>query len=416
MSNKAIILIGGPSKGTRFRPLSLDIPKLLFPIAGKAMIYHHIEACSKIPNMSEILLLGFFQENQLSSFIESATKQFKIPIKYINEVKMLGTAGGLYHYRETILQNQPENIFVLHSDICCSFPLGDLLRFHLENQRICTIMGTQVSKEYANQYGCLVRDENTLELLHYAEKPETFVSNLINCGIYCFKSQFFDQIGKTMNDIKAQQQLQLQQQQQNLIEYPEIIRKGTATENLRLEQDIFVPLAGTDSISVYLYNGFWRQIKNAGSSVYCQDLYFKHYREHKPEILKSGENIIGDVIIDPTATIDPTAKIGPDVYIGPNVKVGKGVRIVHSIILDSSEIKDHACILYSIIGWSSSVGPWARIEGIPNYTPFLYKEDKRKGITIFGSGAQACGEVIVYNCIVMPHKQLDRNYTNEILL
>jgi len=30
---KGIILVGGPSTGTRFRPLSMDLPKPLFPIA-----------------------------------------------------------------------------------------------------------------------------------------------------------------------------------------------------------------------------------------------------------------------------------------------------------------------------------------------------------------------------------------------
>lgn len=29
--SKGIILVGGPSKGTRFRPLSFDVPKPLFP-------------------------------------------------------------------------------------------------------------------------------------------------------------------------------------------------------------------------------------------------------------------------------------------------------------------------------------------------------------------------------------------------
>ena len=45
---KAIILIGGPQKGTRFRPLSFDVPKPLFPVAGYPIIYHHISALSKV--------------------------------------------------------------------------------------------------------------------------------------------------------------------------------------------------------------------------------------------------------------------------------------------------------------------------------------------------------------------------------
>ena len=45
---KAVILIGGPSRGTRFRPLSFKVPKPLFPVAGEPVIEHHIEACAKV--------------------------------------------------------------------------------------------------------------------------------------------------------------------------------------------------------------------------------------------------------------------------------------------------------------------------------------------------------------------------------
>lgn len=34
--------------GTRFRPLSFEVPKPLFPVAGVPMLQHHIEACAKV--------------------------------------------------------------------------------------------------------------------------------------------------------------------------------------------------------------------------------------------------------------------------------------------------------------------------------------------------------------------------------
>jgi len=38
----------GVFAGTRFRPLSLNVPKPLFPVAGIPMIQHHIEACAQV--------------------------------------------------------------------------------------------------------------------------------------------------------------------------------------------------------------------------------------------------------------------------------------------------------------------------------------------------------------------------------
>lgn len=42
-------------------------------------------------------------------------------------------------------------------------------------------MHTQVSAESANQFGELVADPVTKELLHYTEKPETFVRVITKC-------------------------------------------------------------------------------------------------------------------------------------------------------------------------------------------------------------------------------------------
>ncbi|CAL8079365.1 unnamed protein product [Calicophoron daubneyi] len=82
---KAILLIGGPCKGTRFRPLSLELPKPLFPIAGFPVIYHHIEAFSKLPGLREIILLGFYQPNEaLTQLIANAQREFKVIVRYVN--------------------------------------------------------------------------------------------------------------------------------------------------------------------------------------------------------------------------------------------------------------------------------------------------------------------------------------------
>nr|GME13872.1 mannose-1-phosphate guanyltransferase alpha [Ipomoea batatas] len=57
-----------------------------------------------------------------------------------------------------------------------------------------TILVSKVSPESASEFGELVSDPATNELLHYTEKPETFVSERINCGVYVFTPDIFTAI------------------------------------------------------------------------------------------------------------------------------------------------------------------------------------------------------------------------------
>lgn len=99
---KAVILVGGPQKGrykqfygdenslftqlswilgTRFRPLSLDLPKPLFPIAGRSIIQHHIEACVQIKELKEILVIGYYPAAQMERFVADMQNLYDVIIR-----------------------------------------------------------------------------------------------------------------------------------------------------------------------------------------------------------------------------------------------------------------------------------------------------------------------------------------------
>lgn len=203
--SKAVILIGGPNQpGNHFRPLSLDLPKPLFLIAGREMLYFHVEACARVPNLTEIVMIGSYDEGLFTRFFDSVVTRFNVPIRYLKEDKALGTAGGIRFFQEEILQGEPASLFVLHCDVCCSFPLTEMMHFHLRHAGSCTVLGKRVFHDEAKKYGCLVADPMSKEILHWAEKPETFVSDIINCGIYLFDVSLMDVIVRVGDQISRQ--------------------------------------------------------------------------------------------------------------------------------------------------------------------------------------------------------------------
>ncbi|XP_023366162.1 mannose-1-phosphate guanyltransferase alpha isoform X2 [Otolemur garnettii] len=484
---KAVILIGGPQKGTRFRPLSFEVPKPLFPVAGVPMIQHHIEACAQVPGMQEILLIGFYQPDEpLTQFLEAAQQEFNLPVRYLQEFAPLGTGGGLYHFRDQILAGGPEAFFVLNADVCSDFPLNAMLAAHRQDRHPFLLLGTTANRTQSLNYGCIVENPQTHEVLHYVEKPSTFISDIINCGIYLFSPDAL----KPLRDV-----FQRNQQDGQLEDSPGLW-PGAGT--IRLEQDVFSALAGQGQIYVYLTDGIWSQIKSAGSALYASRLYLGRYEFTHPERLAKhtpgGPQIRGNVYIHPTAKVAPSAvvssgpspgvktgggqdgwvpqvsllyhslrygleqidhfplicsrkeldwgstnlskaystcsssQLGPNVSIGKGVTVGEGVRLRESIVLHGATLQEHTCVLHSIVGWGSTVGRWARVEGTPNDpnpndprarmdSESLFKDGKLlPAITILGCRVRIPAEVLILNSIVLPHKELSRSFTNQIIL
>ncbi|VEL19330.1 unnamed protein product [Protopolystoma xenopodis] len=239
--------------------MSLELPKPLFPIAGYPIVYHHIEAFAQLDSIREVVLIGFYQPNDaINQLIYSCQKEFKIQIRYLQEFTSLGTAGGIYQFRDQLLAGEPDLLFVMNSDVCCDLPLREMLEFHrqLGSGDRFVMMATEATRQQSMQYGCIIESTETHEarfpdyyVLHYVEKPATFVSTLINCGVYLFTPGIF----KFIRIAFLEHQNSLNQD-----------IKGQCKESVHLEKEIFQPLAGSGTLFVFHTNRFWSQIKFAG--------------------------------------------------------------------------------------------------------------------------------------------------------
>jgi mannose-1-phosphate guanylyltransferase len=280
-------------------------------------------------------------------------------------------------------------------------------------------LSTEADRVESINYGCLVTDKNTGEVTHYVEKPNSYVSPLINCGIYLVSTDIFPQIATVFYSRPKNENGNGSN------------GNGKDQGHIQLEQEVLTPLAGTGKFFTLTLNMKWAQVKNAASAIYANRQALELQRKYDPESTKSSVKctIFDNVFIHPTAQVADSAVIGPNVSIGKGVVIAPGVRIRESIILDNSVIEDHTLVIHSIIGRNSKIGKWTRVEGtavdpdpnkpfakIKNLPLFNAQGKINPSTCILGYGVSVASETILLNSIVLPSKELTRSFKNEIIL
>ena len=225
-----------------------------------------------------MLLIGFYEESVFKEFVKGAHDKFEFAVKYLREYQALGTAGGLYLFRDQILKNNPTEVFVLHADVCCSFPLAQMEQMHREKGGIGVILGTKVAAEVASNFGCIVSDAGSNEVLHYVEKPDSYISSTINCGVYLFTTAALFAVIREARQHRENKDATTP----SSLTFFDHEEDEEEDNKLRLEQDILTPLSQTKKLFVYVTRDFWRQIKTAGSAVPANALYLQYAMQAAP--------------------------------------------------------------------------------------------------------------------------------------
>jgi len=346
---KALILVGG--FGTRLRPLTLSVPKPIVEFSNKAMILHQIEALCKI-GVNEVVLAVNYRPQLMSSYLQPYETKLGIKISYSHETEPLGTAGPLALAKDLLNDGQP--FFVLNSDIICEFPFADLLAFHKAHGAEGTIMVTKVDEP--SKYGVVVSREDG-SILQFVEKPQVYVGNRINAGIYIFNPSILSRIEAKPTSI---------------------------------EKEIFPKMAESGQLYCMPLEGFWMDVGQPKDFLAGMCLYLNSLKTKSPEILRSGVGFIPPVLVDESAVIGEGCLIGPNVTIGPNSVINEGVRIANTTILEGVTIGANSWIKSSIIGWQSSVGKWVRMENT----------------SVLGQDVHIADELYVNGGKILPHKTI----------
>ncbi len=369
---KALILVGG--FGTRLRPLTFKMAKPLVPFVNKPILIHQVEAL-KAAGVTEVVLAIAYQPDQMKAELEKWSAELGVKFHFSVETSPLGTAGPLALARE-LLQGDDEPFFVLNSDVTCKFPLRELLAHHKRHGKEGTIMVTQV-KDW-QKYGVVVYDNATFQIRTFAEKPQEFVGDRINAGIYIFNKSVLNRIPLERTSIETQV-------------FPAMARDGQlyCMELEGFWADIGQPRDYLDGLRMFLPAVAADPERAAAFGVVSAE-----------RAAAAGYAVVGAVAVHPSATIAAGALLGPNVTIGANCKVGPHTRIANSAIFEGTVVGAAAYVSSSIIGWNNSVGNWARIE---NHT-------------VSGDDVHFKAEVSVSDIKVLPNKDIKESMRDRIVM
>ena len=211
---KAILLIGG--KGTRFRPITYELPKALLPVQGKTVPEHLFDLFKKYGITDLIFSVGY-QSQKIKDYYGNGTK-FGVKITYVEEKSPIGSAGAL----KLASQYLNETFIVTNGDELKDIDLEDMFYFHKQNQAAITVALTTVSDPSA--YGVARLHGN--KIIEFVEKPaiEKAPSNLIHAGLSIWEPHALSLIPDTFS---------------------------------MYEKDVFPKIAANGKLYGYIFSGQW---------------------------------------------------------------------------------------------------------------------------------------------------------------
>jgi len=354
---KAMVLAGGYA--TRLRPISYALPKLLFPVVGKPMIYWTLDLLKPI-GVDEVVLAVNYLANQLRA--EVGNNHDGIKIEYSLEEVPLGTGGPIK--LASARTHFDERFVVTNGDVIASIELGKMLKHHEETGALITDALYEV-KDPA-RFGVAQLDGDG-RIRRFVEKPKAreAPSRLVNAGIYVIE--------------------------------PEVLKMIPPNRKVSLEREIFPLLVKAGKLSGFPFSGDWFDI---GSFTDYQMANFSLLEKHVKGSTSQNDNanlaesavVRPPVVFGAGSRIKSGAAVGPRVIAGKNTLVESKARIGSSILFDNVSLGQDSVVSGAILAVGVKVGREVRIAPGSIISPYVQIHD---------------GVKIGRNAIVHPYKEIE---------
>ena len=308
---RAIIPVAG--LGTRLKPHTHSLPKVLLNVGGKPILGHILDKLLE-ENITKATFVVGYMADRIENYV--TTKYPKVNAAFVEQKEMLGLGHAIYTAIPTF---DEEEIFII---------LGDTV-FDVNLKQLFGLKTSALGVKHVDdprRFGVAVTQNDLITKL--VEKPTELVSKLALVGLYYIKNA--DALVRALN---------------------ELVEKDIRTKNeLQLTDALQIMIEKGEKISTFPVEGWYDCGKPETLLSTNQFLLSQNARK----------TLIENVVINEPVFIADNAKISNSV-IGPYTTVAEGCEIKDSIIRNS--IINENGVVHKTMLDNSIIGSNAVIKG-----------------------------------------------------
>jgi mannose-1-phosphate guanylyltransferase/phosphomannomutase len=356
--------------GTRLRPLTVNIPKPMVPMANKPMM-EHIVRLLKENGFDDLLVMLYYQpEVIIRHFGDGAA--FGVRMEYLRPQSDLGTAGCVKfaekHLKDTFL--------VISGDLLTDFNLKAALAAHRQKKAVATLVLTRSSNPLA--FGVVIVNEEG-RIQRFLEKPswgEVF-SDTINTGIYLLE--------------------------------PSVLQNIPTDRNFDFSKNLFPALLTANApLFGHIAEGYWKDV----GDLLEYRLAHTDILDQLVKIPLSGQKRKSKgavAYIGPKSNVSPKAILEGVNVIGEGCRIEERVKLTHCVLGHGVKIQEGADLSGCVLWDDVEVGPDSTIKEavIGARTKIADKAHIGEGAIIADDCQIGHASIVHSNVKVWPHKRIE---------
>ncbi len=333
MNTTVVILAAG--LGTRMRSKRA---KVLHRAGGLSLIEHVVQAARSVAPSDQIVVVTGHQADAVEELLGP------LGVRFARQVEQKGTGHALLCARGEMTRKSGL-LMVLYGDtpLLSAATLKELRDAQAGSDAAATLITTTLANPYG--YGrVLVNDRGDVQAIveHNAARPEELAIQLINSGIYCFRSEL---ARKYLGEIKPSASGELY-----LTDMAAILNShGKRVQQLHVDDfsellgiNTRVELADADRI---LRARKTRELMLAGVTI------------ERPETV----TIDAQVRVGLDTIIEPFARLTGHTAVGEDCRIGQGAVLESAALADRVVVAPYTLIADSRVDPGAQVGPFARL-------------------------------------------------------